>query len=95
MEAHLDNPTIEKYIAEILKLDDATKSRIIERISRSFTFRKEDAVVKKESFGTWDDREKSKIMNELFGSWKDSRTSEEIIAEIKGDNAINMEPPKI
>ena len=83
----MDSPTYEKYISLLLKLDDESKSKIIERLLHSFSFLKSNATEEKSN------KEKSALMNELYGKWDDKRSPDEIIAEIKSANTTNMEPP--
>lgn len=67
MRIALTNKTIDKYFGFLTKLDNVSKKRLIIKLTESI-----------------EDKEyKSFDLNSLYGAWKDSRSSDEIIHEIK------------
>jgi hypothetical protein len=67
MRIALKNTTIDKYFGFLNKLDNISKKRLIVKLTESIE------VKEKKHFD----------LNSLYGSWDDSRTSDEIISDIK------------
>lgn len=68
MSVSLKNTLIEKYFDFLTRLDNATKRRLIIKLNDSI-----DIV-----------KEKNNIdLSSLYGAWEDSRSSDEIINDIK------------
>lgn len=67
MSIVLKNTTIEKYFGFLTKLDIITKKRLIVKLTESIEAKENKHV----------------DLNSLFGAWDDSRTSDEIISDIK------------
>lgn len=63
----LTDDTIEKYLRFLTKLDDLTKKRLITKLTESIK------VKEKAEFN----------LSSLYGAWKDSKSSDEIIEEIR------------
>jgi len=59
--------TLDKYFSFLRRLDIPTRKKLIERLSDSIN-------AEEEVIGD---------ISSLFGAWKDSRTSDEIVREIK------------
>lgn len=68
MNISLNNLTLDKYFGFLYKLDNLTKSRLIAKLTKSIATKEEENV----------------SLKSLCGSWEDSRTSDEIISDIKG-----------
>ena len=69
MSLALKNTTIDKYFSFLKRFDNMTKKRLIAKLSES---------VNKET------EEKSSIdLLSLYGAWEDSRSSDEIINDIR------------
>ncbi|HAH54287.1 MAG TPA: hypothetical protein DCM02_03105, partial [Flavobacterium sp.] len=67
MNIAIKNKNIEKYFSFLYKLDNFSKKRLIIKLTESI-----------------EAKEKEKIdLKSLFGSWDDTRSSDEIISEIK------------
>jgi len=67
MSLALKNTTIEKYFGFLAKLDIASKKRLITKLKESIN-----------------DKEPEKFdLKSLYGAWEDSRSSDEIIEDIK------------
>ncbi len=79
MNIAIKNKNIEKYFSFLYKLDNFSKKRLIIKLTESI-----------------EAKEKEKIdLKSLFGSWDDTRSSDEIISEIKKsriekNNTINL-----
>ena len=67
MRIALTNKTIDKYFGFLTKLDNVSKKRLIIKLTESIE----------------DKEPRSFDLNSLYGAWKDSRSSDEIINEIK------------
>ncbi len=63
----LGDNTINKYFSFLTKLDNLTKKKLIVKLTESMEFNK------KEKFD----------LKSVCGTWEDSRSSDEIIADIK------------
>jgi hypothetical protein len=63
----VSNSTIEKYFGFLTKLDRESKKRIIVKLTESIGDEKEDFL----------------DLRSFYGAWDDSRSSDEIINEIK------------
>lgn len=67
MSIALTNKTIDKYFGFLTKLDNVSKKRLIIKLTESI-----------------EDKEQSKFyLKSLYGAWSDSRSSDEIIQEIR------------
>lgn len=67
MSLALKNSTIDKYFGFLTKLDNVTKKRLIVKLTESIEV-----------------KEKKKIdLASLYGAWEDSRSSDEIIDDIR------------
>lgn len=63
----LTNKTIDKYFGFLTKLDNVSKKRLIIKLTESI-----------------EDKEQSKFdLKSLYGAWSDSKSSDEIIQEIR------------
>ncbi len=67
MKIALKNTTIDKYFSFLTKLDNLSKKRLIIKLTESIE------VKEKNHFD----------LKSLYGAWDDSRTSDEIISDIK------------
>lgn len=67
MSLALKNTTIDKYLGFLTKLDNVTKKRLIIKLTESIE------VKEKKHFD----------LASLYGAWEDSRSSDEIINDIK------------
>ncbi len=67
MSIALKNSVIDKYFGFLFNLDTISKKRLIVRLTESID------VKKSEKFD----------LKKLFGTWEDTRTSDEIIMDIK------------
>ena len=67
MRIVLKNTTIDKYFIFLTKLDNISKKRLIIKLTESIE------VKEKKHFD----------LSSLYGAWDDSRTSDEIISDIK------------
>lgn len=67
MSIALKNTTIDKYFGFLIRLDNSSKKRLIVKLTESIE------VKEKKNFD----------LKSLFGAWEDSRTSDEIISDIK------------
>jgi hypothetical protein len=67
MSIALKNSVIDKYFGFLFNLDTISKKRLIVRLTESIDVK---------------NSEKFDLKN-LFGTWKDSRTSDEIISDIR------------
>lgn len=68
MNVSLKNTLIEKYFDFLTRLDNDTKRRLVVKLTESI-----DIVKEKNHMD----------ISNLFGAWEDSRSSEEIINDIK------------
>ncbi len=67
MSLALNNTTIDKYFAFLKRLDNVTKKQLIVKLKESMEI-----------------KEKKHInLSELYGAWEDSKSSDEIIKEIR------------
>ncbi len=67
MKLALNNTTIEKYFGFLIKLDNLSKKRLIIKLTESI-----------------DENENAKLdLKTMYGNWEDSRTSDEIISDLK------------
>jgi hypothetical protein len=67
MRIALNNKTIDKYFGFLFNLDTLSKKRLIVKLTESI-----------------EEKDKKDFdLNSLFGAWEDSRTSEEIINDIR------------
>lgn len=67
MNLALNNTTIDKYFGFLKRLDTVTKKRLIVKLTESIEVKKK----------------KHKDLSSLYGGWEDSRTSDEIISDIR------------
>jgi hypothetical protein len=67
MRIALKNTTIDKYFGFLTKLDNISKKRLIVKLTESIEVKEKKQV----------------DLKSLFGAWDDSRTSDEIISDIK------------
>ena len=67
MRIALKNTTIDKYFVFLTKLDNISKKRLIVKLTESIE------VKEKKQFD----------LKSLYGAWEDTRTSEEIIKDIR------------
>lgn len=67
MRITLKNTTIDKYFGFLTKLDNVSKKRLIVKLTESIDLKE------KKHFD----------LRSLSGAWEDSRTSDQIIADIK------------
>lgn len=67
MSLVLKNTTIDKYFGFLTRLDNVTKKRLIVKLTESIE------VKEKANFD----------LTSLYGAWEDSRSSDEIIEDIK------------
>ena len=67
MSIALKNTTIDKYFGFLTRLDNVTKKRLIVKLTESIE------VKEKKQFD----------LKSLYGAWEDSRTSDEIINDIR------------
>ena len=67
MRIALKNTTIDKYFGFLTKLDNISKKRLIVKLTESIEAKE------KKHFD----------LKNMYGAWEDTRTSEEIINEIK------------
>lgn len=67
MSIALTNATIDKYFGFLKRLDNVTKKRLIVKLTESIE------VKEKKTFD----------LASLYGAWEDTRTSDEIINDIK------------
>lgn len=67
MSLAIKNTTIDKYFGYLTKLDNVTKKQLIVKLTESIE------VKEKKIFD----------LSTLYGAWEDSRTSDEIIKEIR------------
>jgi len=63
----LTNSTIDKYFGFLTELDNASKKRLIAKLKASIVAAKDDSV----------------DLAKLHGAWEDSRSSDEVIREIR------------
>jgi hypothetical protein len=63
----VSNTTIDKHFRYLLNLDNASKKRLIRKLSESLSY----------------SRNEDFDMKSIFGSWDDDRDSDEIIKEIR------------
>jgi hypothetical protein len=67
MRISIKNTTIDKYLSFLIKLDKISKKRLIVKLTESI-----------------DVKEKKHLdLKSLYGAWEDSRTSDEIINDIR------------
>jgi hypothetical protein len=67
MRISIKNTTIDKYLSFLIKLDNISKKRLIVKLTESI-----------------DVNEKKHLdLKSLYGAWEDSRTSDEIINDIR------------
>jgi hypothetical protein len=67
MKLALNNTTIEKYFGFLIRLDNLSKKRLIIKLTESI-----------------DENENATLdLKTMYGSWEDSRTSDEIISDLK------------
>jgi hypothetical protein len=67
MRLSIKNTTIDKYLSFLIKLDNISKKRLIVKLTESI-----------------DVKEKKHLdLKSLYGAWEDSRTSDEIINDIR------------
>jgi hypothetical protein len=67
MRISIKNTTIDKYLSFLIKLDNISKKRLIVKLTESI-----------------DVKEKKHLdLKSLYGAWEDSRTSDEIINDIR------------
>ena len=74
MSLALSNSTIEKYFGFLSKLDNLSKKKLIIKLTESIELH-EDNNFKLDS---------------LYGAWEDSRSSDEIIKEIRDSRFVNI-----
>ncbi len=67
MSLALTNNTIDKYFGFLTKMDNASKKNLIIKLAESIEFKEENNF----------------DLNSLFGAWEDSKSSDEIIADIR------------
>lgn len=67
MSLSLTNDTIEKYFGFLSKLDNTSKKKLIVKLTESLDVREKHAF----------------DLRKLYGAWVDSRSSDEIISEIR------------
>ncbi len=67
MSLALTNNTIDKYFGFLTKLDNASKKKLIIKLTESIEFKEEKVF----------------DLNSLYGAWDDSRSSDEIIQDIR------------
>ena len=80
MELTLTNNTVNKYLRFLSRLDDNSKKKIIKRLTESMATKEEKKI----------------DLSLLHGAWDDSRSSDDIIKEIRDariekENIINFE----
>ena len=67
MRISIKNTNIDKYLSFLIKLDNISKKRLIVKLTESI-----------------DVKEKKHLdLKSLYGAWEDSRTSDEIINDIR------------
>jgi hypothetical protein len=67
MRISIKNTSIDKYLSFLIKLDNISKKRLIVKLTESI-----------------DVKEKKHLdLKSLYGAWEDSRTSDEIINDIR------------
>jgi len=67
MSLTLSNSTIDKYFGFLTKLDNVSKKRLIVKLTESIEIKVESNF----------------DLSSLYGAWEDSRSSDEIIKEIR------------
>lgn len=67
MSLALKDTTIDKYFGFLVRLDDATKKRLIVKLTESIEIKEKN----------------HHDLASLYGAWEDSRSSDEIINDIK------------
>ena len=67
MSLTLSNSTIDKYFGFLTKLDNVSKKRLIVKLTESIEIKVESNF----------------DLSRLYGAWEDSRSSDEIIKEIR------------
>ena len=67
MSIAIKNTAIDRYFGFLTRLDNVTKKRLIIKLTESLEVKEK----------------KSLDLNSLYGAWEDSRTSDEIIHDIK------------
>ena len=72
MSLALTNTTIDKYFGFLTKLDNVSKKKLIVKLTESIEVKEESDF----------------DLGSLYGAWEDSRSSDEIIKDIK-DSRIN------
>lgn len=76
MSLVLKNKTIDKYFRFLEKLDNITKKRLIVKLTESIE------VKEKSDFD----------LTNLYGAWEDTRSSDEIISDIKKSRVGKKSP---
>ncbi|MDO5509099.1 MAG: hypothetical protein Q4F57_00245 [Weeksellaceae bacterium] len=76
MSLALSNETIDRYFGFLKRLDNVTKKRLIVKLTESID------VKEKESFN----------LASLYGAWEDTRTSEQIIKDIRESRVDKKNP---
>ena len=67
MRLSIKNTTIDKYLSFLIKLDNISKKRLIVKLTEAL-----------------DVKEKKHLdLKSLYGAWEDSRTSDEIINDLR------------
>ncbi|GAB4233410.1 MAG: hypothetical protein Tsb0034_06650 [Ekhidna sp.] len=64
---NVSDKTLKKYFAFLNKLDDSSKTKLIDRLKKSLTAPKKDTP----------------SISELYGSWQDSLSAEDQVKEIR------------
>ena len=67
MSLALSNSTIEKYFGFLTKLDNFSKKKLIIKLTESIEL----------------NEDKNSKLDSLYGAWEDSRSSDDIIKEIR------------
>jgi hypothetical protein len=67
MRISIKNTTIDKYLSFLIKLDNISKKRLIVKLTESIDVKEN----------------KHLDLKSLYGAWEDSRTSDEIINDIR------------
>ena len=76
MSVAISNKTIDKYLGFLKRLDNNSKKRLIKKLTESID----------------ENARKPADLNRLFGAWEDSRSSDEIISEIRNSRVEKKGP---
>jgi hypothetical protein len=74
MSLTLTNNTIDKYFGFLSQIDNASKKKMIIKLTESIELTDETKFA----------------LNEMFGAWKDTRESDEIIKDIRNSRVENQ-----